>query len=80
MDETYVKTLNYEFSSGSLVITISPNIICFLEGSKVLVDNVGYKNIEHIQKGEFINKNKVLGIISNPINGKIIKIQKMHMD
>ena len=49
------------------------NIICFKKGSKVLIDNVGYKNIENIQKGEYIKQNKVLGVVSNQLNGKIVK-------
>ena len=50
--------------------------ICFKKGSKVLIDNVGYKNIEDVQRGDCIKQNKVLGVVSQQLNGKIVKINK----
>ena len=61
---------------GSNNFIITNNIICFRKGSKVFIDNIGYKNIEDIQRGEYIKQNKVLGIVSEKLNGKIVKIQK----
>ena len=70
-----------ELSSGSLGVAINLNNsigsnICFLKGSRVLVDTLGYKNIENVQAGDYINKNKVLNIVSHKLNGTIVKINK----
>lgn len=68
-------------SEGSLIVTVNLNNsigsnICFLKGSRVLVDTLGYKNIENVQAGDYINKNKVLNIVSHKLNGTIVKINK----
>ena len=73
---------NYKISTKILTfninsITYTPSIpICFKKGSKVFITNQGYKNIEDIKRGDFIKNNKILGIVSENYQGKIVKINK----
>ena len=72
-------TMSVNFKQGSIIIESThsfDNPICFLKGTKVLIDNVGYKNIEDIQSGEYIFNNRVAGIVKTNHKGKIVKISK----
>ena len=56
--------------------TIDGSPICIMEGQDVLVDTRGFVKIEDIQEGDSINGNKVVSVICQKTNEKLIKFNQ----
>tara|TARA_B110000211_G_scaffold92073_2_gene107298 strand:+ start:7155 stop:8213 length:1059 start_codon:yes stop_codon:yes gene_type:complete len=71
----FIKDLVLQQNNVQVRYIQSPTM-CFRKGSQVLINNIRHKNIEDIQRGDHINQNKVVGVVSQQLTGKIVKITK----